>query len=296
MTTAIRLSCGEGPKARGTGVPPVQTALAFGSYSHGRDGRVTGYAPARRREDWLNRGVWFIGFAMSLLVGCQTGHPAQGLAELKVTVRAEPKQGVPPPSKNVAVYDRPAGSQYGGSGAFEPVDYASLQNIVVWIKPAGAAPTTAPAGASERINVGDKPTGDDGIVAASVGQTLIFVNRAPHALTIYSVSDGNDFDLGRVPPGGERTHVVRSPGLIEVLTDSADQPLVRVYAAPTARVAVTHSGGEVTFNDLPPGPYRVVSWHPRLPGSEASVELAPNQVQATTITVGVNGLPKEYPK
>jgi hypothetical protein len=254
------------PRNRGTGAPPVRLMVV---------------------------GL----IAMMMLVGCQTGHPAQGLAELKVTVRAEPKQGVPLPSQNVTLYDQPTHSNYGSSrGAFEPVDYASLHNIVVWIAPAGTAPTTAPVGVPERIDVGDKATGDDRILAASVGQTLIFVNRAPHALTIYSVSDGNDFDLGRVPPGGERTYVVRSPGLVEVLTDSTDQPLVRVYAAPTAHVAVTHSGGEVTFNDLPPGQYRVVSWHPRLPGSETIVNLAPNQVQEATITVGVNGLPKEYPK
>lgn len=251
----------------------------------------------------MTRGCTILlGMALSLLAGCQTGpHPANGLAELKVTARAEPKEGVREPSRGVAVYDRPANSQYGGgSGAFEQIDYASLENIVVWVQPAGAAPTTAPVGASAapalRVEVGNPAAGADRIVAATTKQTLIFVNRASRPMTIYSVSDGNDFDLGRVAPGGERSYIVRSPGLIEVLTDSSNRPLARVYAAPTAHVAVTHSGGEVTFNDLPPGQYRVVSWHPRLPGSQTTVELAPNQVQATTITVGVNGLPKEYAK
>ncbi|HEY2588669.1 MAG TPA: carboxypeptidase-like regulatory domain-containing protein [Tepidisphaeraceae bacterium] len=244
-------------------------------------------------------GILF-GLAMALLTGCQAG-PHPGLAALKVTARAEPKQGVPMQSSEVGVYDRPASSHYGGGGgAFEKVDYASLANIVVWIQPAGATPTTMPAGAPPgppvRIDVGDKPSGDDKVIGAGVGQQLIFVNRTARAMTIYSVSDGNDFDLGRVPPGGERNYVVHSPGLIEVLTDSSDQPLARVYAAPNSHVAVTHSGGEVTFNDLPPGQYRVLSWHPRLPGSEATVDLRPNQVQSMTITVGVNALPKEYPK
>jgi hypothetical protein len=130
----------------------------------------------------------------------------------------------------------------------------------------------------------------------SVGQTLALRNGGARAEVIYSVSDGNEFDGGSVMPNGQTQYLVKSAGLIEVLTESSAEPVARVYAAPTRWAKLARTREIVRFNDLPPGEYRVVSWHPRLPGLESSVTLAPNEVTATSIAVGVNSLPKVEPR
>lgn len=237
--------------------------------------------------------IWGLSLALllPLAAGCQTAaRPSSGLADLRVRVMAEPKQGVPNPTGRVQVYDAAA---HNSSGAFEKVDYSSLDNIVVWVEPV-MAPPMAQIVALRSLSVSVPAVGDDSIVAACVGQKLVVTNRSGRAMDIYSVSDGNDFDLGSIAAGGQGAYVIKSGGLIEILTDSSDQPLARVYAAPSCYVAETHSGAEVTFANLPPGDYRISSWHPRLPGSTVAVHLSADQTQSASITVGVNSLPKIY--
>jgi hypothetical protein len=46
----------------------------------------------------------------------------------------------------------------------------------------------------------------------------------------------------------------------------------------------------VEFRDLPPGKYRAVTWHPRLPGHSIDLDLTAGQVTSATVKVSVNGL------
>jgi hypothetical protein len=78
---------------------------------------------------------------------------------------------------------------------------------------------------------------------------------------------------------------------VELTTPSQAQP-VALYIAPTRHATITQAGRRVTFDDLPPGPARVSSWHPRLPGSQAQVTLQAGRVSSCTLVVGVNALPK----
>ena len=123
----------------------------------------------------------------------------------------------------------------------------------------------------------------------------MFRNRGAEPVSLYSVSDDNDFELPEIAPGGEARYTVRSEGLIEVLADSADPPVATLYAAPSAWVARTRSGGRVVFNDVTPGSYEAMSWHPRLPGSTAPVSAAPGAVARAALKVGVNVLAEEQP-
>jgi hypothetical protein len=61
-------------------------------------------------------------------------------------------------------------------------------------------------------------------------------------------------------------------------------------------VSLARSGSSVDFTNLPPGQYKLASWHPRLPGYETILTLSPDQIAAATIKVGVNALPKVGPR
>jgi len=232
-----------------------------------------------------------LGLMLLPLAGCQSGPtPSSGMSAIRIDVIAEPKAGVKDPSNRVGVYDTPAKER----GAFERVDYSALDEIVVWVEPVSSAAGSTATPLTIDVNA-QKPAESLG-GAVSVGQRLIIQNSGSTAKNFYSVSDGNDFDLGSVPAGGRGEYTVRSAGLIEVLAASVKEPVAQVYAAPSRWVKLTQSGTTVDFVDLPPGNYKVMSWHPRLPGTEFAVTLLPNQSTKTSIKVGVNALPKVGPR
>jgi hypothetical protein len=192
---------------------------------------------------------------------------------------------------HVLSYDTPAAPS-APTGAFEKVDYSSLPDIVVWLEQSQMPATSFSQLPAVTVDVNPQNAAEGLSAAVSVGQQIIFHNTAAVSANLYSVSDGNDFDLGVLPPGGSAAYTVKFPGLIEVLTDATESPVALVYAAASASVRLTHAGQTVDFADLAPGQYKIVSWHPRLPGQRISVNLAPNQITSASIKVGVNDLPK----
>lgn len=222
--------------------------------------------------------------------GCQQNAPAPpaGLATLQVKVIAEPKVGVHAPAGHPQTFDTPG----TGSGSYTRVDYADLDQIVVWLEPADGA--ARPGSASGELNIDINPahpaTGIDAVT--SVGSTIVFHNTSDRPQTIYSVSDGNEFDREAVPAGGRTKYTVHAEGRVDILTNASPEPAAEIYAAPVARVRLAHAGDTLDFVDLPPGTYRLVSWHPRLPGTETQVVLSPGRITDAEIKVGVNSLPK----
>lgn len=238
--------------------------------------------------------VLLFASTLSLLAGCAGNNapspPQQGLAALRVNVKANPKAGYRPANYHVLVYDAPTPVT---PVDYEKVDYASLDEVVVWAEAVDASPSHADASTQPaHISVDLQTPAERLSAAVCVGQRLIIRNNGKKSGEIYSVSDGNNFHLGTLAPGGSGEYVVQSPGLIEVVTTALEAPAASVYAAPTRWVRMTRAGQSVYFNDLPSGRYKIVSWHPRLPGHETVVNLSPNQTAHASINVGVNGLPK----
>jgi len=95
-----------------------------------------------------------------------------------------------------------------------------------------------------------------------------------------------------VPPKGVLTHVIQEPGLVELISDASDDPIYRIFVAPSQLVQICDSRARPLFNDLAPGEYKVTCWHPRLPGSSQQVQLASGRLTTATLSVGVNSLPK----
>jgi hypothetical protein len=242
-----------------------------------------------------------------LIPGCASNTPAPGTASLRVQVTAQPKAAYTAANHRVPLYDVEPGFGYSaGNGEFGPrpvdsapsdyekVDYTALDDVVIWLEPADGAKVNAASPPDVSIDVDPQKAADaDELTAAvAVGQRVILHNHGSKSGTVYSVSDGNEFQLGSVSPGGSGSLTVQSPGSIEVVTTSLDGAIARLYAAPTPWVRLVRAGQTVQFDDLPPGRYAIVSWHPRLPGHKTSVELTADKTSKAQITVGVQGLPK----
>lgn len=243
----------------------------------------------------MSRRAIIFPVLLALLAGCQSAATPSGRAALRLYVFAEPKTGVRPAPRFVSVYDSSADGAYAPATAYdsdyEKVDYSALSDIVVWLEPvnATAGGGAAPADAAVEVDP-DKPA--DGIAAAAcVGQRIVFHNGGANPADVYSVSDNNQFDLGTLAPGSGAVYTVRGSGLIEVLSSLIEEPIADVYAAPSPWFGLTRSGRIVEFDDLPAGQYKIISWHPRLPGQEKTADLPPDRVVTASIKVSVNGLP-----
>jgi hypothetical protein len=232
---------------------------------------------------------------VALVAGCQSAPPksSAGMASVRVQVVARPKAGsrLAAAARGPAVYDDPGTTpaREPGAGAYETVDYDNVEDVIVWLEPVTGSSTAPGAPLTVQV-VADKVGG--AIIAASVGQKIVLRNAGERPTDIYSVSEGNEFDFKGVAAGGSVEYLVRSPGMVEVLTDPSKEPAARVYAAPSRWVARTRSGRGVDFVDVAPGRYAVVAWHARLPGARAEVELAADRRAQVRLEIGVNALPK----
>jgi hypothetical protein len=213
--------------------------------------------------------------------------PAPDRAALSVSIRAEPKQGYRDPRRDSATYDM---SMIGAGRAYEPVEYAALDDVVVWVE----IPGESQASQTITIDVGRPSTP---LKVCGTRDAWKIENSGAEALAVYARHESGDVsDLGTVAPGAT-SHHPKAHGFVELLSDARPYPLARVYVAPIStaganRARVVKSGQRVVFNDLPPGAARVTAWHPRLPGSSAQLNLAPGTTGSATLVIGVNQLPK----
>jgi hypothetical protein len=238
-------------------------------------------------------GTLILALILALLAtGCGGGGgddsvaPAKGKANLKVTVVAKPKTGAKP-FKSYQPTEAEKAEAAASKGDFELVDYDHLEGIVVWLESGGTAHTPG----NVKISVQPKPQKPP-LFAASVGDTASIANGGGKPVKLYSVSEGNEFDLGHLAPGAAKDQPLKSPGLIELLDGDTFEVVARIYVAPGWGARIVPAGEATTFRDLDPGEYRVAAWHERMPGDEKSVTLVADRTREMNLLIGVNALPK----
>jgi len=237
--------------------------------------------------------------------GCRT---ATGPG-VHVTVRAEPKAGYKPPmispdgevsGYGATVEPGPSEQAAPVEPGYELIDYRRLGGIVVWVEPIGAgsrnagarAPTASPPRSMPPKAVVDLRNATaaemEDVYLTSVGGYLACkVPAATRGQFVLRAAGGGVTDL---PPDGESLRL-DTAGLIEVVGEYGDV-VAQVLVTPEPWARKVRHGEPVTFAPLPPGRYRVTTWHPVLPGSSKVVEVTPGPLVKLTLTVGVNALPK----
>jgi hypothetical protein len=128
---------------------------------------------------------------------------------------------------------------------------------------------------------------------ASVGGRVIVNGPPPKHGGAYIVRSESGA-IAEIEPGGQG-FVADAPGLIEILSDDADDPIATAYVAPMPWARKTSQGKRVAI-PLAPGHYRVTVWHPILPGASQDVEVGPGQMTSVTLAFGVNSLPQQAPQ
>src|SRR5688572_6842804 len=199
------------------------------------------------RSMCINRGcVWWL--VIVVLVGAAVSHGgdtagAQGGTSLQGRVRIQMPDGT---------------SQYA-------------QDAVVWLSGAAAPQATSvpPKMASEGKRFLPH------VVAIQTGETVDFPNVDRIFHNAFSVSPGNQFDLGLYRKGASKTHTFTTPGVVRVYCNIHQDMAGYVVVLPSARAVVTGADGGFRFTDVKPGRQNMKVWHPMSGEIDVAIDLQP---------------------
>jgi plastocyanin len=113
------------------------------------------------------------------------------------------------------------------------------------------------------------------VVAIQAGETVDFPNADRIFHNAFSVSQGNQFDLGLYRKGASKSRTFTTPGVVHVYCNIHQDMAGYVLVLPSARAVVTGADGSFRFTDVKPGRQDIKVWHPMAGEIEVAVDLQP---------------------
>lgn len=105
------------------------------------------------------------------------------------------------------------------------------------------------------------------VTILEVGSSASFRNSDYIYHNIFSLSKINRFNLGRYPPGEQRTVLFENAGTVEIFCDIHSEMNGVVLVVPNAYYAIPDEQGNYTISNIPKGDYVLAAWqeyHPEL--------------------------------
>ena len=177
------------------------------------------------------------------------------LAALLGAVVTSPSQPAPrtPPIATVSgrlrVIDR------SGQGAQD------VQQAVIWLTPAHGAMPAVAAGRADITT--ENRTFSPHVTVVTAGSTVRFPNRDGFNHNVFSLTEGNQFDLGLYERGEGKSTTFANAGVVNVFCNvhSTMSAIVVVRSSPW--FAQPSADGSFTIGNVPPGDYVLHLWHER---------------------------------
>lgn len=153
-----------------------------------------------------------------------------------------------------------------------PVERSPFADIVVSAHPlsfqAVVAPLPRPA-RMEQMQAEFAPR----VLPVTVGTTVEFVNLDRFYHNVFSLTPGNQFDIGRRPTGQVVPSAFAGPGIVEIFCDIHPQMSARILVLDTPWFAQPDGEGRFHIDGLRPGRYRVRAFHPEHEAVERQVDV-----------------------
>jgi plastocyanin len=114
---------------------------------------------------------------------------------------------------------------------------------------------------------------DPAFLVVAKGQSVSFVNEDKIDHNVFSFSKPKKFDLGIYPRGQQKTVLFDREGPVLIFCSIHEMMNAVIFVVPTQLFARTDAGGRFEIRDVPPGKYRLRTWHTALPEGQDYVEV-----------------------
>ena len=94
------------------------------------------------------------------------------------------------------------------------------------------------------------------------GQKLDFPNEDKIYHNVFSMTAGNDFDLGMYRGGESKSTILSSPGEVDVYCNVHPDMTAKIQVLDNGYFTETEPGGAYSLKDVPDGSYMLVAWSP----------------------------------
>jgi plastocyanin len=157
----------------------------------------------------------------------------------------------------------------------------NAQDAVVWLSGAAPPQPDSQQATSGRPKMAPQKMASDGkrflprVVAIQAGETVDFPNVDRIFHNAFSVSPGNQFDLGLYRKGASKSQTFTTPGVVHVYCNIHQDMAGYVLVLPSARAVVTGADGGFRFTDVKPGRQNMKVWHPMTGEIDVAIDLQP---------------------
>jgi plastocyanin len=167
----------------------------------------------------------------------------------------------------------PGGLQAQVSGRLQVMDAGGraatdLGDAVVFIE--GRGPRASAAGRALDMSL-DARQFRPRVIIAPAGSTVNFPNLDPFNHNVFSLNEGNTFDLGLYGRGQIERHRFNRAGLVRVFCNIHPRMTGFVVVRDNAWYAQPGADGSFTIPNVPAGTYTLKAWHER--GGETSQQV-----------------------
>ena len=161
-------------------------------------------------------------------------------------------------------------------------------NVVVWLKPVAPAITVTRSPSRFEIRQTHKRF-EPHLLAVPVGSTIWFPNRDPFFHNVFSLYEGNRFDLGLYEAGATHSARFDRPGISFIFCNIHPE-MSAVVVVVDGPYAISNREGRLIIPNVQPGTYQVVAWHERArispPGGQpVTVTIAPDNAVLPPLTL-----------
>lgn len=151
-------------------------------------------------------------------------------------------------------------AQAGWAGAISgKVSAPGTHDSVVYVeKTAATAPKPGPAPKLAQKGTQFVPR----VLIVQKGQQVEFPNEDKMFHNVFSLTSGNEFDLGMYRGGASKNFTMNEVGEVEVFCNVHPDMAAHILVLQNSHYAQVAADGSYTINDVPPGSYTLVAWSP----------------------------------
>ncbi len=135
-----------------------------------------------------------------------------------------------------------------------------VDETVVWLEPVGSTHAARRSAATFTMTTRGK-TLIPHVLLIPTGSTVNFPNQDPISHNLFSLSTGNDFDLGLYRAGTGKAHTFNTSGIVNVYCNVHPNMSAVIHVIATPYYGLVQRDGTFSLSDVQPGRYDAVAWN-----------------------------------